>query len=326
MTGSRASCKRVAAVVACLITLTLGATQAQPARAGMYTWVDDEGDRHVVDSREKVPPRYRGKAREVKIQETAPSGVQQPAPRGEAERAPAPQPAEREARRPPQRNTTEKHTPASDGSGGSFWDRLRAARVAGTIRPPALRPLLEDVFPGEHLVRLVAVAWLAALAVRVGHSVRAARAARGLGAFAEEYGRFVRVVVDRPGESKAAALEPRLPRVHTWVRAAAVGPTTVGISREVAMGRVVDEGRLEVIAACLIRPGVVSGHTLAILRRAEGVHRHVARRPFTPVGWLETLVFMPRYLVWSAGGATDGGLRVVLSAYWLGWLAWAWAA
>ncbi len=326
MSERRASGKRVAAMAACLMALVCGGMHVQPARAGMYTWVDDEGDRHVVDSREKVPAKYRTKAREVKIEETAPANVAQPTPRGDAERAPSPQPPEREVRRPPQRATTEKHTPVTERSGGSFWDRLRAARVAGSFRAPALRPLLEHVFPGEHLLRLVAIAWLAAFAVRVGHSVRAARAARGLGTFAEDYGRYVRTVVDRPDEPKAAALEPRLPRVHAWVRAAAVGPTTVGISRELAMGRVVDEGRLEVVAASLMRPGVVSAHTLAILRRAEGVHLHVAKRPFTPVGWLETLVFMPRYLVWAVGRESDGGLRVVLSVYWLAWFAWAWAA
>lgn len=324
MTARRASGARLAPIVACLLALTGSAGYARHAWAGMYTWVDDEGDRHLVDSREKVPAKYRGKAREVGNEDAAAPTGNRSAPRGDTERAPSSSSESplREAPRPPSR-AAEKRASTKTDAGGSFWDRLRAARVAGNAHLPPLRPLLERAFPAQQLPRLALVAWLVALVVRAIHALRARRASRGLGAFADDYSRFVRGSVDRPDEARAAALESRLPRVHGWVRAAAVGPTTIGVSREVALGRVVDEGRLDVVTASLTRPGVVSAHTLAIVRRAQGVHRHRARRPFTPLGWLETAVFLPRYLVWACDREQSGALRVLQSGYWLWWLAWA---
>ena len=60
------------------------------------------------------------------------------------------------------------------------------------------------------------------------------------------------------------------------------------------------------------------------LLKTEGLARR--GRLTLNYGVVETLVFMPRYLVWAVGRESDGGLRVVLSLYWLGWLTWAWAA
>lgn len=83
------------------------------------------------------------------------------------------------------------------------------------------------------------------------------------------------------------------------------------------MGRVMDEGRVDVTTSCLTRPELVGQHMLALLARAEGVHRHRARRALSPLGCLEILAYWPRYVVWRGADDEAGGVRVLLALYWL---------
>jgi len=281
----------------------------------MYTWVDDRGDRHLVDSREKVPPQYRGRAREITADDSRPASQ-----------------AGREPQRPPEAPTTKSGGAPTPGDAASdsgrvrsrvpeaaagWLDRIRADWLVGMPTLPSARGIVARWLPREHLLEVVALAVAAAVLVRALALVGARRAARGLVRFGARY----RSLFENPGGRRDPAqldgLESDLPRVHRWCRAARLGVTTLGASREVGMGRVMDEGRIDALSACLKRPELVAQHTLTVLARAEGVHLHRARRPLTLLGCFEVLAYWPRYLVWRGGDDEPGGVRVLLSLYWL---------
>jgi len=336
-----------------LLAALVLATSAAPARAGWYTWVDDSGDKHLVDSPEKVPAKYRSKAHEVGTDASASHDGAHPAPRDTSRDTThdtsrdtshdtsRESPPERTQGESPKRSraapgdtgsSSSSSTSAERGvtrepssAGASYWDRLRALKVTKAFPRPSLRAALETIVPEGRLPELGALLLAAVLAVRSGMSFRARSAARALASFRERYGKWAAAPSGRFDERVALGLEGELARVAGWVSAAELGPTTVGTSREVGMGRLVDEGRLDVLTQCLVRPERVAAHMVSLLHRAEGVYRHRARRPWLPRGWLESVLFGPRFLLPSGRGG-DGAVRVVLVAYWLYTLAWAVAA
>ncbi|MFH0808889.1 MAG: DUF4124 domain-containing protein [Pseudomonadota bacterium] len=61
----------------CLICISLAILSAAEARAEFYKWTDAQGEIHVTDSYDKVPPRYRPK---VKIRKFRPRPADAPPP------------------------------------------------------------------------------------------------------------------------------------------------------------------------------------------------------------------------------------------------------
>lgn len=318
---SRVHRGRSRGVIALLATVFLVFFAHPAADAGMYTWIDDQGDRHLVDSREKVPPKYRSRAREVSSEDTRPAA---PADRDS--------PGAAELRAPTLANGRTSEQAAGEASSRdrsrrpdwtSRWlEPLRTRWLAGLSAPPSVRERIARWLPREAALELAGVVAGLVVLVRTITGVRALRAARGLADFAARY----RAVLERRtggvDPAQVERLEQSLPRVHRWCRGARLGVTTIGASREVGMGRVMDEGRVDVLCACLTRPELVGQHTLAVLARAEGVHRHRARRPLSPLGCLEILVYWPRYLVWQVAEDEPGGVRVLLALYWLAVAGW----
>ncbi len=289
---------------------------AHRAAAGMYTWVDDQGDRHLVDSREKVPPKYRSRAREVSPDDSRPAA---PSTRG-TESAPEPR-----APRAGSGRTSEDvvrdgsprgRTSVSEATTG-WLDRLRARWVSGLPPVPSVREHVARWLPRQEALELVGIVAAAAVLVRVVAAAAAFRAARRLAGFTARYRAFLGRRSGRGDSGQLDRLERDLPAVHRWCRGAVLGVTTIGASREVGMGRVMDEGRVDVVCACLTRPELVGQHVLAVLARAEGVHRHRARRALSLLGCLELLAYWPRYLVWRGADDEAGGVRVLLALYWL---------
>jgi hypothetical protein len=65
------------AVAAVLMTGAFAAAADDDRTQYLYQWTDDRGNAHIADSLEKVPPRYRGRARA--IEQGAPAGSPQAA-------------------------------------------------------------------------------------------------------------------------------------------------------------------------------------------------------------------------------------------------------
>lgn len=314
--------KRISPRVAVRRRMVLGAVSlllvavAHLAAAGMYTWVDDQGDRHLVDSREKVPPKYRSRAREVSPEDSRPAAPMtrdtQSAPEARSPRAGTGRSSEDVARDGSPRGR------ASASEAATGWiDRLRARWVSGLPAVPSVREHVARWLPRQRALALAGVVGAAAVLMRVVAAVAAFRAARRLVEFAARYRSFLGRRSGRSEQAQVDRLEADLPAVHRWCRGAQLGVTTIGASREVGMGRVMDEGRVDVVSACLTRPELVGQHMLAVLARAEGVHRHRARRALSPLGCLEILAYWPRYVVWRRADAEVGGVRVLLALYWL---------
>ena len=292
------------------------------AAAGMYTWVDDQGDRHLVDSREKVPSKYRSRAREVSADDSRSPAPPNRDPNGAAEPAPPKSGGSKSASEARGEEPSRSRTGMSAVT-SNWLDRARAKWVTGIPALPSMRERISRWLPLGNPIHSGAVVLIAAMFVRVIGAIGALRSARGLAAFGAGYRTLLARRESRSEPAQLERLEQRLPSVHRWCRTARLGVTTIGASREVGMGRVMDEGRVDVLRACLLRPELVGQHTLAVLARAEGVHLHRARRPLSLLGCLEILAFWPRYLAWRSPDDPPGGVRVLLSLYWLTVLMWA---
>jgi len=289
------------------------------AAAGMYTWVDDQGDRHLVDSREKVPPKYRARAREVSPDDSRNPAQSSRDPRA-GEGAGSAKPAGPRDRPDLRRDDSPRASEGAPAANSGWLDRARARWVTGF--PTRTSVAAQVTRWAEDVPRVVAVVLSLAMLFRAAAALGALRAARGLAVFGSSYRAYLARRDGRAEPAQLGDLENRLPTVHRWCRAARLGVTTIGASREVGMGRVMDEGRVDVLRACLTRPELVGQHTLAVLARAEGVHRHRARRPLSLLGCLEILAFWPQYVVWRSSNDPPGGVRVLLSLYWLVVLGW----
>jgi hypothetical protein len=73
-----------AALLVAAVLLSAGAPAVEDRRQYLYQWTDDQGNTAIVDSLEKVPPKYRSKARALEQ-----GGAAAPAPASGSPEAPA---------------------------------------------------------------------------------------------------------------------------------------------------------------------------------------------------------------------------------------------